>query len=75
MAFPAPIDELEAQILTLSAEERARLAGVLIRSLTPDDEVAAAWLDEAERRDRQMGDDPQAGSPADQVLQRARARN
>lgn len=31
-------------------------------------EVDQAWCDEAERRDREMGDDPAAGVPADEVF-------
>ncbi len=44
-------DELYAQILRLSHEERARLAEELLFSLEESDEqVAAAWAKELERR-------------------------
>lgn len=75
MQAPATLDELESKALALPESDRARLVAALVRSLTvPDDAVAAAWLDEAERRDREMGEDPDAGIPADEVLGRARAR-
>ena len=68
------LDELESKILGLPQAARARLAGTLLRSLTEvDDETTKAWLDEAERRDREMGDDPKAGVPAQDVLRKARA--
>lgn len=35
------------------------------------DPVFLSWLDEAERRDREMGEDPAAGAPADEVLRHA----
>lgn len=69
----ARIEELEARALALPEPERARLVGSLVRSLTgTDDEVSLAWLDEAERRDRDMGDDPGEGIAADEVLRKAR---
>jgi putative addiction module component (TIGR02574 family) len=73
--IPATVDDLEATVLALPEPERARLAGSLVRSLTTGDEaVREAWLDEAERRDRDMGEDPDAGVPAGEVFRKARAR-
>ncbi len=74
MHSAATVDELEAKALTLSEADRARLVGTLVRSLTGEDEIAAVWLDEAEARDREMGEDPDAGVPAGDVLRRTRAR-
>jgi len=75
MQAPATVDELESKALALPESDRARLVASLVRSLTaPDDAIAAAWLDEAEKRDREMGEDPDAGVPADEVFRRARAR-
>lgn len=76
MSKAAPtVDDLESTVLALPEPERARLAGSLVRSLTSGEEtVHAAWLDEAERRDREMGNDADAGAPAEEVLRRARAR-
>lgn len=41
---------------------------------TGDEEIWGTWLDEAERRDRGMGEDPEAGAPADEVRRRLRSR-
>ncbi len=71
----ATVDELEKTVLALPEAERARLAGSLVRSLaSSEDVIGTAWLDEAERRDREMGDDPEAGIPAGEVLRKARSR-
>jgi len=69
------VNELESKALALPEADRARLVASLVCSLTAtDDAVAAAWLDEAEQRDHEMGEDPGAGVPADEVLRRGRAR-
>jgi putative addiction module component (TIGR02574 family) len=50
-------DELLAEALRLSRRERARVAEELLSSLEePDDEVAAAWATELERRSREVAD-------------------
>ena len=69
----ATIEEIRASVLELPAAERAALVGVLVNSLAPEQGILDAWLDEAERRDRQLGDDPAAGIPAAEVFKRARA--
>ncbi len=48
------IDQLEAEALKLSEDERARLAQRLIASLDEDADLVGAWYDEAERRLRQL---------------------
>ena len=47
------IDELEAQVLQLDPEQRARLAAKLLASLEElsEEENAHLWAEEAERRD------------------------
>ncbi len=48
--------------------------GLIVKSLVPpEDEILTAWIDEAHRRDQEMGDDPEAGIPAAEVLRKARA--
>ena len=48
-------DELLVEALRLSRSERARVAEELLSSLEePDDEVAAAWANELERRSRDV---------------------
>lgn len=44
------IEQLEAEVLNLPAADRSRLAERLLTSLEEDDEIMAAWTDEAERR-------------------------
>ena len=71
----ASVEELEASALALPEPERVRLVGSLVRSLTgTDEEVDRAWLDVAERRDREMGHDPGGGIPAEEVFRKARAK-
>ena len=50
-------DKLLAEALRLSRAERARVAEELLSSLEePDDEVAAAWATELERRSREVAE-------------------
>ena len=50
-------EELLAEALRLSRQERARVAEELLSSLEePDDEVAAAWATELERRSREVAE-------------------
>ncbi len=50
-------DELYAQVLRLSREERAHLAEELLFSLEESDEqIAAAWAIELERRSREVAE-------------------
>jgi putative addiction module component (TIGR02574 family) len=47
------VDELLAQVLRLPRQERARVAAELLTSLEEsEEEVAAAWASELERRSR-----------------------
>lgn len=50
--MPATLKEIEQQVHTLSAEERARLAEVLLESLreSPLADIEAAWEQEIEQR-------------------------
>ena len=49
-----PADELLTQVLRLSRPERARVAEELLSSLEEtEEEVAAAWAGELERRSRE----------------------
>ena len=44
------LEDIEAAALQLPLTERARLAERLLVSLEVDDEILAAWVEEAERR-------------------------
>jgi putative addiction module component (TIGR02574 family) len=50
--MPASVEELATQAITLSPEDRARLADLLLASLPDeeDPEVEAAWDEEIRRR-------------------------
>ena len=51
------VDELLAQVLRLPREERARVAEQLLSSLEEsEEEVAAAWAIELERRSREVAE-------------------
>jgi hypothetical protein len=45
-----PLEDIEAAALQLASSDRARLAERLLLSLDEDDEILAAWVNEAERR-------------------------
>ena len=45
-----PLEDIEAAALQLARAERAHLAERLLISLDEDDEILAAWVEEAERR-------------------------
>ena len=49
----ATVGDLEAQVMQLEPEERARLARKLIASLDVDPAVEEAWAEEVERRHAQ----------------------
>jgi putative addiction module component len=67
--------DLEREVLDLDLDARASLAEVLLRSLDDlsEAEVECLWLDEAERRQREIQSGAVAEIPADEVLRRARA--
>lgn len=44
------LEDIEAAALQLAPAERAHLAERLLVSLEEDDEILAAWVEEAERR-------------------------
>lgn len=66
-------DELLAEALELSLEERAELAGRLLLSLDEpsDSEVERLWMEEAKRRLREFREGKTRGIPAGEVFRRA----
>ncbi len=46
----SPLEDIEAAALKLPPADRAHLAERLLISLDEDDEIMAAWVEEAERR-------------------------
>jgi putative addiction module component (TIGR02574 family) len=65
--------DLEAEILTLPAEERARLLAVLMESLEPPSAVRQAWRSEAERRQAQVAAGEVQMVPGNEGVARIRA--
>jgi hypothetical protein len=70
------LPELETEALKLDPRSRARLAERLLSSLDAlsEAEIEALWLDEAERRDRDLDSGDSQGVPARQVLAELRSR-
>jgi hypothetical protein len=70
------IDELEAEVLKLGPQARARLAERLLDSLESlsEEENARLWAEEAERRDASWDARGGVGRPAADVFRDARAR-
>ena len=62
------IDQLQAEALKLSEDERARLAQRLIASLDEDSDLVGAWYDEAERRLRHLESGTTDEIPAEEVF-------
>lgn len=46
----SPLEDIEAAALQLASGDRAKLAERLLISLEEDDEILAAWVEEAEQR-------------------------
>ena len=71
------IDELEAEVLKLKPEARARLAERLLDSLEDlsDEENARVWAEEAERRAASWDVSPDSGRPAAAVFRDAKSRH
>ena len=68
--------EIEAQIRAPSAEETAELTRSLIADLDGPEEagVERAWLEEAERRHRELLDGKVKGGPGERVFENLRSR-
>jgi len=68
------IADIEQDIRSLSEQDRLALLRSLIADLDgpPDADVDAAWLDEAERRDRELSAGTVTSIPGDEVFREAR---
>ena len=67
-------ETLEAQLLRLPPEERARLARVLIESLDDQPELDPSWFEEAERRVAELANGDVEAVPSAMALENARRR-
>jgi putative addiction module component (TIGR02574 family) len=70
------LNEIEAEAMKLSEEERARLFSSLLLSFeesSRDAEIAQAWAEEAARRDEAMESGEEPGIPAEEVFRKLRS--
>ena len=72
--MPAPVHDLEAEVLSLPPEDRARLLERLIASFEPQSPAQRAWLQVAQRRQAEVKAGAVAMVPGDEALARVRAR-
>ena len=66
--------ELEAQVLSLDATDRARLLERLIDSFEPESSVHEAWIAEARRRREEVVSGKVKAVPGSEAVARIRAR-
>jgi len=69
-----PVHELEAEVLSLAAHDRARILERLIESFDRDTRVGEAWLDEALRREQEVASGAVAMVPGREAVARIRAK-
>ena len=72
--MPTPVHDLEAEVLSLPPEDRARLLERLIASFEPQSPAQRAWLQVAQRRQAEVKAGVVAMVPGDEALARVRAR-
>ncbi len=68
------VPDLEAEVMSLPPEERARLLERLIASFEPQSASQRAWLQLAQRRRTEVASGKVAMVPGDEALARVRAR-
>jgi putative addiction module component (TIGR02574 family) len=71
--MPSQLEEVEAEALRLTPEERAHLADRLLASLSEDAELEEAWAVEVERRVADIEGGRAHLVPAADAIARARA--
>lgn len=69
-----PVHDLEAEVLELPPEDRARLLERLIASFEPRSNAQKAWMDLALRRREDVRAGKVSMVPGDEALARVRAR-
>lgn len=70
----SPLEDIEAAALQLAPTDRAHLAERLLASLDDNDEILAAWVEEAERRADAFDRGEIEGVDVDDAIAQARAR-
>ena len=70
------VGKIEAEVLKIGPEVRARLAGRYLTSLEElsEVEVSTLWAEEAERRDAELDADPESELPVEDVFREARSK-
>lgn len=71
--MPTRIEVLEAEVLSLSPDDRSRLLERLIASLDADPDIQESWIEEAQRREAQVADGTVGFAAGDEVVARLRA--
>lgn len=69
----ATVEELEAEALSLSTAQRARLVERLITSLDSEPDIENAWAEEVERRHAEIESGTVSLLPGAEILARLRA--
>ncbi len=69
-----PVHDLEVEVLSLPAEDRARLLERLIASFEPRSSAQRAWLEVARKRQADVKAGKVAMAPGNEALERVRAR-
>jgi len=72
--MPTPVHDLEAEVLSLPPEDRARLLERLIASFEPKSSAQRAWVDVALKRQAEVKSGKTSMVPGDEALARVRAR-
>lgn len=72
----AVVAELEARIRSLDLEDKVELIRALIAEIDgpPDPEVESAWLEEAQRRHRELATGRVRAVPGERVFENLRSR-
>ncbi len=71
-----PLEKIEEEIRSLSAAEKIELLRSLIAELDApaDTDVERAWLEEAQRRHRELVEGKVKGIPGERVFEKLRSR-
>lgn len=72
--MPTPVHDLEAEVLSLPREDRARLLERLIASFEPQSAAQLAWVDLAKLRQAEAKAGAVAMAPGAEALARVRGR-
>ena len=74
VVVPIPVHELEAEVLSLGAEDRARILEGLLLSFESEPSTQKAWVAEALEREAGVHAGAAAMSPGSEALARVRSR-